>query len=89
MGTMKNSQVSDQNSKRFRFCGYLNSKGYNPILPSWITMLILKGYWRPITSLLWKLLVWKLVLYIILASSFWISSWNWAMRFGSKVTCIS
>jgi len=62
MGAMKNPQVSNQNSKRFRFYGLLNYKGHNPFLPSWITMLILKGLWRPITSLLYKLLVWKLVL---------------------------
>jgi len=41
-------QVSDQNSKRFRFDGHLNCKGHNPFLPLWITMLILKGLWRPI-----------------------------------------
>jgi len=43
MRAMKNPQVSDQNSKRFRFYGLLNCKGRNPFLPLWITMLILKG----------------------------------------------
>jgi len=57
MEAMKNPQVSDQNSKRFRFNGLLNCKGHNPFLPSWITMLILKGLRSPITSLLYKLLV--------------------------------
>ena len=34
----------------------LNCKGHNPFLPSWITMLILKGFWKPITSLLYSYL---------------------------------
>ena len=44
MGTMKNPQVSDQNSKRITFYGLLNCKGPNTFLPPWITMLILKGF---------------------------------------------
>jgi len=55
MGTMKNPQVSDQNSKRFRFHGLLNCKGPNTFLLPWIAVLILKGFWKPITSLLYKL----------------------------------
>ena len=55
VGAMKNPQASDQNSKRFRFYGLLNCKGHNPFLPSWITVFILKGVWKPITSFLYKI----------------------------------
>jgi len=57
METMKNPQVSDQSSKRFRFYGLLNYKGPNTFLPPWITVLILEGLWKSITSLLYKLQV--------------------------------
>jgi len=57
MGAMKNPHVSDQNSKWFRFYRILNCKGHNPFLPSWITMLILKGLWKLVASLFYKLLV--------------------------------
>jgi len=54
VGAIKNPQASDENSKRFRFYGLLNCKGHNPFLPSWITVFILKGFWKPITSFLCK-----------------------------------
>jgi len=55
LGAMKNPQASDQNSKRFTFYGLLNCKGHNPFLPSWITVFIMKGVWKPITSFFYKI----------------------------------
>jgi len=54
LGAMKNPQASYQNSKRFRFYGLLNCKDLNLFSPSWITVFILKGVWKSITSFLYK-----------------------------------
>jgi len=52
---MKNPQVSDQNSKRFKFYGHWHCTGHNPFLLSWIRVCILEGVWKPITSFVYKL----------------------------------
>ena len=71
------------------FMAFWTARATTYFCPRGSTMLILKGFWKPITSLLYKLFVWKLVLQIFLACSFLLCSQNWARRFGSKVISIS
>jgi len=57
VGAMKNPQVSDQISSSLDFMAFLNCKGHNSFLPLLITVISLKGFWKCITSLLYKLQV--------------------------------
>jgi len=52
MGAMKNPQVSDKNSRWFRFYVLLNFKGHNPFLPSCIPVFHFERFLEAITSFL-------------------------------------